>query len=221
MFTCMSPLINSFQRFAALQSLAFAIECGSASAALVTYSDLPSYLSASGPVSLESFEQLETLAMGRYSQIDLASLIVRSDGRYGILMTGPSFGQYPTEGAQYLAFMAETVQFVFTKPITALSLDFVDYGDLPTENMGTLSMTTSAGDSVIIKEPGPYPGSGNMFFFGFRSDDPITEVTFHLTRGDIENVAVDAVRYASVPEPSVGLLGVFGAGWMAAQRRRR
>jgi hypothetical protein len=202
----------------ACASVVTGVTGASATAAVVIYPDLPSLLSASGPLSMESFEQALPLNFAAHPPTDLGSFVVSSDGRFGIFTTGPTTGQRPTDGTHYLAFQARTLQLSFAQPITTLSLDFVDYGDLSTGYPVTLSMSTSAGDLVSIKEDGFLP-NGNVFFFGFRSDVPLWDVTFHLSQGHLETVAVDAVRYSTVPELSSGNLLICGLLWLLGRRR--
>jgi hypothetical protein len=71
-------------------------------------------------------------------------------------------------------------------------------------------MTTPAGDSITIKDMVTYLDlpNGSEFFFGFISDVPLTEVTFHTTIAD--NVEIDAVRSSALPEPSTACLWCGG-----------
>jgi hypothetical protein len=194
-------------------------------AALVLYPDLATFFSAAGVVALESFEQTVPLPYGAHppTSFDAFTLSTSgssaSNGHFGVLTTGPTMGQHATEGTHYLAYNARTFRLSFSQPIRALSLDFVDFGDLPLFQGQELTMTTSAGDSVLLKKTvGDFdPPNGNEFFIGFTSEIPLTEVVFHTTIPD--NMNVDAVRYAVVPEPSATLVGLCGAVWMLSRRR--
>lgn len=190
-----------------------------ASAAIVTYSNVAEFVSAVGPVQFESFENVAPLPFAVHQATVIGPITVSSDGRFGIVPSGPSQGQHATDGIQYLAYVARNLRLTFAQPITALSLDFIDFGDLDLLYGQVLTMNTSAGDSVFIaKTIADFdPPNGNEFFFGFTSSVPLTEITFHTTVAD--TIAIDAVRIASVPEPSAMLMQVCGAAWLVSRRR--
>ncbi len=191
--------------------------------AIVTYTNLSSFAAAAGSVDIESFEQLPPLAFENHPPTVVGPFTLSSSQSYGfgILTTGPTQGQHATSGTYYLAFNARVLLLTFAQPITALSLDFIDFGDFPAYLKQELTMTTSAGDSFLIAktvEEFALP-NGNEIFFGFTSDVPLTEVTFHTSISD--NVAIDSMRYAYVPESSTMVLGLCGAGWILTRRRGR
>lgn len=189
-----------------------------ARSAVVTFSDLPSFLSAAGPASFESFEQTPLLPFQSNPSLDLGPFAFGSDGSFGIVTTGPTMGQHPTDGVRYLALNARTFQLTFAQPIRALALDFIDCGDLPLSVGQTLSMSAPA-SATILQTVGDFdPPNGYEFFFGFVSDVPVTEVTFHTTVGD--NMAMDSIRYSAVPEPSAYLISASGVAWLIRKRRR-
>lgn len=198
------------------------LRSAAALAALVIYPDVPSFLFATGPAALEGFEQHPELALGFHSPTRFNDFTITTNGRFGVLTTGPTLGQHPTEGTHYLglAYDANPFRLSFANPIHALSLDIVDFGDVPFNLGQTLSMTTSAGDSMVINRTvADYdPPNGNVFFFAFSSDIPLTSVTFQTVVGD--TMAIDAVRTSSVPEPVAFLLWSGGLSCLLARRRR-
>ncbi len=209
-----SPLIQSTIAFCAAGFLTV-----SARAAIVTHSDLASFLLAAGPVAFESFEQSAPLSYGTHPATSVGPFTMAADRSFGIVTTGPTIGQHATDGTHYLATNARMFRFTFPQPIMALSMDIVDFGDLPVDLGQELTMTTSAGDPILVRKTvGDFdPSNGNVFFFGFTSSVPLTELIFTETADD--NMNVDAVRVATVPEPSGALMRLGGAGCLLALRR--
>ena len=199
----------------------FAGHCGllgGAQGAVVTYRDLSAFLADSGPLVLQSFEGTPLFPYEKHGQIEVSGFTVVTENLVGIMTAGPTSGQHPSDGAQYLAYNsygpvpARGLTIRFDQPILALSFDVIDFGDLPAYLGQTLTMTTSAGDSVLMgKTVGDYdPPDGNQFFFGILSDTPLSDITLYTTAQD--NIALDAFRYRSVPEPSSFVFAVAGFG---------
>jgi hypothetical protein len=211
----------SLRGFSGTVAFTLVLRCAAAPAALVIYPDLRSFLVVTGPTALESFESLPELALGFHSPTRFNDFTITSDGRFGVLTTGPTVGQHPTDGTHYLglAYDANPLLLSFANPIHALSLDIIDFGDVPFYLGQTLSMTTSAGDSMVINRTvADYdPPNGNVFFFSFSSDIPLTSVTFQTVIGD--TMGIDAVRMSSVPEPLASLLLGWGISCLFARRR--
>jgi hypothetical protein len=197
----------------------FGLRALPAPATIVTYPDLASFLSAAGRVAFESFEETPLLDFEVHPSTLIGAFSLTSDGRFGVLTTGPTVGQHATTGTRYLAYNARTFTLSFTQPITALSLDFIDFGDLPVFLGQELTMTTSAGDYFLIKKTLADfdPPNGNEIYFGFTSNVPLTEVAFQTGVGD--HMAIDSVRSAAMPEPVASLLGLWGAAWMVTRAR--
>jgi hypothetical protein len=207
-------------RLIAVASLATNLLAVHGKATLVTFPTLGEFSLAVPSVEFESFEQVDLLEFDLHSPVDIGAFTISSDARFGVVASGPTMGQHPTDGLRYFvsnfSSVSRALVFTFEQPIMALSMDFIDFGDLPLFLGQILSMTTSAGDMIVIKIADVDFPSGNEFFFGFISDIPLTDVTFHTTAAD--TIAIDAMRHSALPEPSVGCLWC-GAMMLICRRR--
>jgi hypothetical protein len=189
---------------------------GKAEGAVVPYRELSAFLADSGPLIFESFEDSPLLPYERHGPIALSGFTVVTENLFCITTTALSSGQHPSDGVKFLAYNSfgpvpvRELTIRFDQPIVALSFDVIDFGDLPLYLGQTLTMTTSAGDSILMsKTVGDYdPPDGNQFFFGILSDIPLSEISLYTTNQD--TIALDAFRYRFVPEPSIFAVTIIG-----------
>jgi len=135
---------------------------------------------------------------------------------------------------KYLSFFKNSTSDIFrisfTAGVSAVSLRLGDFGD-GGGNSG-LKITDSTGATLwdsTGKASQTYGGQtltvgdASWAFLGFTTDNPngFTYLDFNLTGDADDNIAIDNVRFNTVPEPSAASLIIFSAGALLALRRRR
>lgn len=201
--------------------LLFAFHSSPAYATLVTFGSKEAFAAAVDNVSYESFEGQAAVLIPANGSLDVGAFALSSTSPVSIL-DATFMEQHATDGSKFAAFAGTELRFHFHSPITAFAVTVVDFGDGAANR---LSLSTSAGDSLLIRETTRASefASGSEFFFGISSTLPISSLVFHSSANPAEGIAFDGVFY-SVPEPSsvpisiLGFLFLFGARWQRLLR---
>ena len=121
----------------------------------------------------------------------------------------------------------------FTTGVRAVSLFIGDLGDAGlSQNTGllvkdqtgaTLWQSSNRGVNHTYGALTLTSGNGGWGFLGFTTDasEGFTYLDFSLTGNNDDNIAIDTVRFNTVPEPSALSLLAVGLGGLAMMRRRR
>jgi len=187
--------------------------------------------SASTPANTISILRREGLGTGTYNQNSLAysynPLRVEDSGS-GYGMTG--FGGSGKYLSMYKNTTSDVFRIFFATGVSAVSLRLGDFGD-GIGNSG-LIITDSTGATLWNSSGRANQSYGGQFlgngadtwaFLGFTTDNPtgLTYLDFNLTGDAGDNIAIDNVKFNTVPEPGTGALLVLGLGSLIALRRTR
>ena len=149
-----------------------------------------------------------------------------------------STGSFMTNGfggsGNYLSFWKNSTNDIFrlsfATGVSAVSLRFGDFGDgggnsglKVTDSNGGVLWDSSGKANQIYNTMNLGNGDGVWSFLGFTTDNPngFTYLDFNLTGDADDNIAIDQVRFNTVPEPGSGVLLVLGIGGLMALRRTR
>ena len=214
----LTALLARCGRVASAFALTSVLMSTSVSAALVTYTDEASFLSAiSGmpEVSIESFESFtatnSVLASTSLSGVDFDLTTADSFG----VFSGPSFGTAPQDGSQHIVGRVNaTLDFAFNNALKAFGFYITDYGD---NSAGNLELTIG-GETIVLATSGG--GDGSVAFFGIVENGTDTFNSASLIAFN-DAVGIDKVYTAHMPVPAALPLMMVGLGAMGAARRRR
>ncbi len=185
-----------------------------AQAGFITFDNENDFLSAAGPVLVESFESFSSIAGQSQVRSSLSTTnfeINHFGGSNFFVADEPLFGGFATDGIHYLEEVStgspNTFHFhSFQEPITAFGLFITDFGDFGNQSV-PLEMTINDSTTLFIANPGDPDGSIRYFGVIATGGEIITDVK--LTNADA--LALDEVSIsAGVPEPS-GILMFFFA----------
>ena len=198
---------------------AFAVACCGAQATTV-YTNEASFLAAAGG-SL-SFESFETVESSTATQYDFAGVSFACAGTSHCPGFFGSSGGFSHDGWRSVFFASpDTSTFTFAHAVDAFGIWIGDAGstgaitlNVALDNGGSAAaLTDFTGDSL------------NWQYFGLIADTPFTSVTF-IPSNRNDGIYFDVLHYGqasahAVPEPaSCLLLGIAGAGLLAARRKR-
>jgi hypothetical protein len=135
---------------------------------------------------------------------------------------------------KYLSFFKNTASDIFrisfATGVSAVSLRFGDFGDggvnsglKVTDSTGAVLWDSSGKANQTYSTMNLGNGDGIWSFLGFTTDNPngFTYLDFNLTGDADDNIAIDQVRFNTVPEPGSGTLLILGIGGLMALRRTR
>lgn len=193
-----------------------------------TYFDKGEFLSKAFSVPylmMESFEQLpvdnapgvveEDSMPCIYPTIELPDfLLVAESETLSVADLERVAGMHAIDGKQYVIHYYGTketythqLDVYFEIPTRVFGLTITDWGDA---DIGTLSFMTNTGEQGIIAE-GAY-SSDNDIFFGIIAGQEFDQFT--ITHNNIhDSYSIDEVYY-TVPEPTVAVLLLAGAGFL-------
>ena len=196
----------------------FVVAClaSTSSGALMTYTDEASFVAASGPLALETFESSPTIgdpSGGGQAMLTFGSLTASSTPDALKVFDAPSFGNMNVTpgGSQYLAVdtdIADTgaiVTFTFDQPT-------FEFGSFVIDVQSSVVTVMVEGEMFEI----PIAGDGSVQYFGVVSDMPITSISFDMGTDSFNSF--DDIRY-TIPTPGAAAIMSF-AGLMALRRRR-
>jgi hypothetical protein len=198
---------------------AFAVASCAAQATTVYTNDAAFLAAAGGALSSESFE---TIQSSTAKQVDFADVSFACAGTSHC----PAFFGWTSalvhDGARSVFFNSpDTSTFTFAHAVNAFGIWI---GDAGTTGPITLNATLDNGISSAVLTD--FTGDSlNWQYFGLIADTPFTAVTFTPSNRN-DGIYFDALRYGqadvhAVPEPgSALLLGIAGAGLLAARRKR-
>jgi hypothetical protein len=204
-------------RPAAIAALALA---ASAAHATTVYTNEADFLAAAGGAL--PFESFETVQSSTDTQVDFAGVSFScAGGTYCPGFFGTT-GGIVLDGAQSVFFASpDSATFTFAHAVDAFGVWIGGAGDVaPVTLAASLANGTSAAALTNYSAPGT-----TWQYFGIVTDTPFTAVTFTPDNAD-DGIFFDALSYRpvavnAVPEPaSALLLGIAGAGMLAARRRR-
>lgn len=192
--------------------------------ATATYSNLTAFLSATGPLYMEGFENQSIGTWHTSYSFDDYKVNCSANHLHIRPLESGSFSQgaYPTEGNKYLLNSgSQTMKITFNTPINSLGFDMTDWGDV---NNNLLTLSTNMGESFTIADQTPKQ-NGNVFFFGFLSNTLFTEVTFSNTNY-YDNYGLDQTYYGmanaiGTPLPGVAISGLLAGSLLSVFRLRR
>lgn len=190
-----------------LQSISicwFALVCTNVFGAPSLFYDETAFLSQTGPLTLESFEQLLATdpLPGSLAQIVTdAFTLTNSTGTLDFDVwdaTIPNLA-HPTHGNQFVVWYANlastSVTFQFHQPINTLGVNIVNYGSLIDDS--PLTFVTDGGDSGNAAFA-PFP-TGNDQFFGILGTT-FTSITFARSHQNAAPI-FDEIYFGNIPEP--------------------
>lgn len=187
-----------------------------ASAAIITYTDQISFLTALGSFYAEDFETL--------GAVTNPTGFSGSGFSYDISSSG-SLTAYTISGDTAMSvvdFFDTIVVSNFGGAPNAIGGFFYfdnDANDFANDVGGTVTVSNGVDADVVVNVSGPYSSTSN--FYGFISDaGPISSLTFVRTVGDspgfpdVDDLIVGTTDVSDVPEPSS--FALMGAGLLAA-----
>jgi PEP-CTERM motif len=134
----------------------------------------------------------------------------------------------------YLSFWKNTTNDVFrisfATGVSAVSLRVGDFGNgagssglKVTDSTGAVLWDSTGTANQTYSSMNLGNGAGVWSFLGFTTDNPngLTYLDFNLTGDADDNIAIDQVRFNTVPEPGSGALLMLGIGGLIALRRVR
>jgi hypothetical protein len=198
---------------------AFAVASCSAQATAV-YTDETAFLAAAGgSLSSESFETIQSSTATRYDFADVSFACAGTSHCPGFF---GSSGAFSYDGWRSVYFSSpDTSTFTFAHAVNAFGIWI---GDAGSTGAITLNVALNNGGSAAALTD--FTGDSlNWQYFGLIADTPFTSVTF-IPSNHNDGIYFDALRYGqadvrAVPEPgSCLLLGIAGAGLLAARRKR-
>lgn len=205
------------KRLAATVTLAIA-SC--AAHATTVYTNEADFLAAAGGAL--PFESFETVQSETDTRVDFAGVSFSCSGSSFCPGFFGTAGVVVHDGAQAVFFASpDTATFTFTQAINAFGIWIGGAGDVSPVNL-TASLDNGASAAILTN----YAGTDTSYeYFGIVTDTPFTSLTF-IPDNDGDGIFLDALSYReatvnAVPEPaSVLLLGIAGAGLLAARRKR-
>jgi hypothetical protein len=177
------------------------------------------FVSAAGPLTLESFEALAPSAI--VASVDVDGFTIGTVTPALQVRNTPLAGSFATHGSTYVRWDSTTVGFVrftFDTPVNRFGLTLTDAFDGAVG--GTLTFTTSGGSIFTLSGNN---GDGSRRFWGLIADNPFTVLTISSSFPD--GIGMDGLLYGNaqvspVPEPtSLLLLGMGAAGLLAKVKR--
>lgn len=185
-------------------------------AATISYNNEADFLGALSQPYMEGFESLPIDSTYRASvSTDILDVITTadSDGTSFLYLGNDGEGIFPTEGqnslvAGCLGGCAFTLTFTLHNPVYAVGFYVTDFG----EGEGTLSISTSAGDTLQIASSPPGKPNGNILFFGLINTDQNFN-QFQLQKTSLnDGIGVDQIYLQSSPVPIPAAFWLFGSG---------
>lgn len=205
------------KRLAAATLLAIA---ACAAHATTVYTNEAGFLAAAGGAL--PFESFETVQSSTDTQVDFNGVSFRCAGTAfcpGFFGTTDAIVR---DGAQAVFFASpDTATFTFAHAVDAFGIWIGGAGDVGPINLAA-TLDNGATATVLTNYSAP---DGTFQYFGIVADTPFTALTF-TPDNDADGIYFDALSYRpaavnAVPEPaSVLLLGIAGAGLLAARRQR-
>ena len=198
-------------------ALLFTFSGANSSAAVIGYTNQPSFTAAVGTVSVETFE---SFALGPVTTIPSLGIISMSGQNTSGNSTGQEIGSslalpFPMftsplpSGTKFLSNLLASptfasggyIEFVFSSPMLAVGAFIADNTPVGNFSMGVFSGGASLG--TITVAPRTLPDS----FVGISSDIAFNRVRFISSNG--ESFGLDNLQVAAVPEPTILTL-MFG-----------
>jgi len=210
--------MKRMHRLAAAAALGIA-SC--AAQATTVYTNEAAFLAAAGgSLSFESFETVQSSVSAQYDFADVSfscAGTVTCPGFFGMSAA------LAHDGAHSVFFGSpDTSTFTFAHAVNAFGIWI---GDAGTTGPITLDVALNNGGSA--QALANFSGASlNWQYFGLVSDTAFTSLTF-IPSNRWDGIYFDALRYGqadvhAVPEPGSSLLlGIAGAGLLAARRKRR
>ena len=189
-----------------------------ASAAVVTFSNQASFLTAVPGAVLEDFESssLGATSFGNFS--------VTSDANHSVTAT-QILGLGPTSGTQFLGVGVDggigTITFNFTSPTPVFGINMVDALDTGASGSALTFLTSTGVNGIFATSPLP---NANVLFFGITDFmTPFTSISFFDSL-ETDGVAFDDAytQVSAVPLPAalpLFLSALAGLGLMGWRRR--
>ncbi len=224
----------TFRRAAIAGPLAVSLILVSGSAhAATTFTSEASFLSAAGPLSFESFEDLApTNTVGTVEALTLAGFTLSHSGpttQAFDTLTGFNFateGQFATHGSKWVYARShngggstgntETIVFSFNHLVSSFGFTITDALDTAT-GPNQLSLTTNGGDAAMVLTG--MRSNGNQAFFGIISGTPFTQVQLHNQKSQ-DGYGLDRIHFTAVPEPGGWALIAGAMGFLARRPAR-
>ncbi len=177
---------------------------GVATAQVKLFSSKDAFLAAAGPQHLESFE---TTPLRECSTNSLSLLGVKVSDVAGFAVgTDCSLGICATDGVQYIKncndAIANSLTFTFSCPTKTFAIKNVDFGDISTTEVGTLTLTTNSGVNHQFASVPTKLANGNIIFIGVVSDIPFTEAKIIKTTSVGDGVNWDELYFTNSCCPS-------------------
>jgi hypothetical protein len=209
--------MKRMQRLAATAALAIA-SC--AAQATTVYTNEAAFLAAAGgSLSFESFETVQSSAGTQFNFADVSFSCAGTTWCPGFFGTSTTLAH---DGAHSVFFASpDTSTFTFAHAVNAFGAWIGDAG-----TTGAVTLNVALNNGGFATALTNFSGTSlNWQYFGLVSDTAFTSLTF-IPSNRNDGIYFDALRYGqadvhAVPEPGSSLLlGIAGAGLLAARRKR-